>query len=92
MSLAECSEDRLLSTGKLTDNAFVESFNGIFQAKCLDTHWFIDLKEAKQLIEPWRWQYNKSRPHAFPKDRTPSEVAKESAASRSPWQSKPAAD
>jgi putative transposase len=37
--------------GKPTDNAFVESFNGTFRAECLDTHWFCDLKEAKQLIE-----------------------------------------
>ena len=46
------------------------------------THWFIDLKEAKQLIEAWRREYNESRPHASLKDRTPSEFAKESAASR----------
>jgi transposase len=35
--------------GKPTDNAFVESFNGTFRAECLDTHWFVDLKEARQL-------------------------------------------
>ena len=68
--------------GKPTDNAFVESFNGTFRAECLDTHWFLDLKEAKQLIEAWRREYNESRPHASLKDRTPSEFVKESAASR----------
>jgi putative transposase len=68
--------------GKPTDNAFVESFNGTFRAECLDTHWFMDLKEAKQLIESWRREYNESRPHASLGDRTPSEFARESAASR----------
>jgi putative transposase len=68
--------------GKPTDNAFVESFNGTFRAECLDTHWFMDLKEAKHLIEAWRCEYNDSRPHASLGDRTPSEFASQYAASR----------
>jgi putative transposase len=48
--------------GKPTDNAFVESFNGTFRSECLNVHWFMNLKEAKQLIEAWRQQYNESRP------------------------------
>jgi lipid-binding SYLF domain-containing protein len=32
------------------DHAYVESFNGTFRSECLDTHWFADLKEARQLI------------------------------------------
>jgi transposase InsO family protein len=31
--------------GKLTDNAFVESFNGTFRAECLNAHWFTSLTE-----------------------------------------------
>ncbi|RZU39379.1 integrase-like protein [Edaphobacter modestus] len=38
--------------GKPTDNAFVESFNGTFRSECLDTHWFLDLKEARKLDGP----------------------------------------
>jgi putative transposase len=37
--------------GKPTDNAHVESFNGTLRAKCLDTHWFTTLAEAKQITE-----------------------------------------
>ena len=37
--------------GKPTDSAFVESFNGTLRAECLDTHRFMDLKEAKHLTE-----------------------------------------
>ncbi len=68
--------------GKPTDNAYVESFNGTFRSECLDTHWFADLKEAKQLIEAWRQEYNESRPHRSLGDRTPSEFASQIAASR----------
>ncbi len=68
--------------GKPTDNAFVESFNGTFRNECLNTHWFLDLKEVKQLIEAWRCEYNDSRPHASLDDRTPSEFASQYAASR----------
>ena len=62
--------------GKPTDNAFVESFNGTFRSECLNIHWFMDMKEAKQLIEAWKQEYNESRPHASLDDRTPSEFAK----------------
>jgi putative transposase len=68
--------------GKPTDNAFVESFNGTFRAECLDAHWFMDLREAKHLIEAWRQEYNESRPHRSLGDRTPSEFANQIAASR----------
>jgi putative transposase len=68
--------------GKPTDNAFVESCNGTFRSECLNIHWLIDLKEAKQLIEAWRQEYNESRPHASLDDRTPSEFASQIAASR----------
>ena len=59
-------------SGKPTDNAFVESFNGTFRAVCLDTNWFMDLKEAKQLIKSWRREYNESRSYASLGDQTRS--------------------
>ena len=68
--------------GKPTDNAFVESFNGTFRSECLNIHWFMDMKEATQLIEAWRQEYNESRPHASLDDRTPSEFASQIAARR----------
>ena len=66
-------------SGKPTDNAFVESFNGTFRSECLNTHWFLDLKEAQKLIEAWRHEYNYSRPHASLDDT--SEFASQIAAS-----------
>ncbi len=38
---------------KPTDNAFCESFNGTFRSECLDTNWFSNLEDARQLIEAW---------------------------------------
>ena len=67
---------------KPTDNAFVESFHGTFRNKCLNTHWFMNLKESQQLIAARREEYNHSRPHASLDDRTPSEFASQHAASR----------
>jgi putative transposase len=68
--------------GKPTDNAFVESFNGTFRSECLNTHWYLDLKEVRHLIEAWRHEYNESRPRASLADRTPSEFASQYVASR----------
>jgi putative transposase len=68
--------------GKPTDNAFVESFNGTFRSECLDTNWFQNLTEAKQMIEAWRREYNESRPHRALANRTPEEFASQIAVNR----------
>ena len=68
--------------GKSTDNAFVESFNGTFRAKCLDAHWLTTLTETWQIVEAWRREFNESRPHRAVGERTPNEFAHEIAASR----------
>jgi len=49
--------------GKPTDNAFIESFNGSFRAECLNTHWFLNLADAREKLEHWRRDYNEVRPH-----------------------------
>ena len=50
--------------GKPTDNSFIESFNGKFRAECLDTHWFMNLDDARSKMEEWRRDYNEVRPHS----------------------------
>lgn len=50
--------------GKLTDNAFIESFNGKFRAECLNAHWFMSLDDAWRKMEEWRRDYNEVRPHS----------------------------
>ncbi len=38
--------------GKPTDNAFIESFNGSFRDECLNTYWFLSLKDAQKRDYP----------------------------------------
>ncbi len=67
--------------GKPTDNGHIESFNGTFRDECLNTHWFMTLAEAREIIEAWRREYNESRPHRALGERTPHEFAIQIAAS-----------
>lgn len=50
--------------GTPTDNPFIESFNGRFRDECLNAHWFLDLKDAREKTETWRIEYNVERPHS----------------------------
>jgi putative transposase len=61
--------------GKPTDNAFIETFNGLLREECLNLHWFDTLAEARQLIEDWRIDYNVSRPHMALGNTPPAEYA-----------------
>lgn len=56
-------------------NGFVESFNGRFRDECLKEHLFVNLKEARQIIEEWRIDYNTNRPHTSLNGLTPTEFA-----------------
>lgn len=55
---------KLIQTGKPTQNAFIESFNGRFRDECLNDHWFTSLPQARILITAWRRDYNQHRPHS----------------------------
>ena len=64
-----------IERGKLTQNAFIESFNGKFRDECLNQNWFVDLRQAREVIEDWRVDYNTVRPHSSLRYRTPEEFA-----------------
>ena len=64
-----------IERGKPTQNGFVESFNGKFREECLDQNWFLNLESAKNIIEEWRQDYNKERPHSSIGYMTPREFA-----------------
>jgi len=66
--------------GKPMDNAFIESFQGKFRDECLNQHWFKNLPEARQIIEQWRQEYNRERPHSSLGDLTPIEFAERATA------------
>jgi putative transposase len=50
--------------GKPIENAFAESFNSRLRDECLNTNWFQTLKQARDVIETWRMDYNTVRPHS----------------------------
>jgi len=62
-------------SGKPTDNAYVESFNGRFRQECLNEHWFLSLEHVREKVEAWRQDYNEQRPHSTLGDATPGEYA-----------------
>ncbi len=49
----------LLSSGKPTDNAFCESFNGKLRDEFLTTHWFENMADVRVHLEKWREEYNR---------------------------------
>ncbi len=64
-----------IDPGKPTQNAYIESFNGRFREECLNLNWFTTLSEAQRIIEAWRIDYNKRRPHSSLKYQTPEAFA-----------------
>ena len=66
---------RFIAPGKPTQNAYVESFNGKFRDECLNEHWFLSMRHAREVIARWRQEYNEERPHSSLDDQTPNEFA-----------------
>ena len=53
-----------IEPGSPWENGYNESFNGKLRDELLNGEIFETLKEAKVLIERWRWEYNHMRPHS----------------------------
>lgn len=64
--------------GKPMENGYIESFNGKFRDECLNSHWFMSMEDARQLIEEWRCDYNEARPHSSLGQLTPADFARRS--------------
>ena len=62
-----------IDPGKPIQNAVVESFNGRFRDECLNEHWFVSLADARRIVEDWREDYNRARPHSALGYRSPEE-------------------
>ena len=61
--------------GKPTDNAFIESFNGKLRMECLNQSWFMSLEESQKVLDAWRSDYNRIRPHSALGNLAPNEFA-----------------
>jgi len=59
--------------GKPVENAYAESFIGRLRDECLNENWFASVKEARDIIETWRRDYNEVRPHSSLDDLSPRE-------------------
>ena len=55
---------RFIEPGKPVQNCFIESFNGRLRDECLNEHWFLSVADARRIIEAWRIDYNRERPHS----------------------------
>lgn len=53
-----------IEPGSPWENGYVESFHGKFRDELLNVELFDTLWEAKVLIEQWREEYNRFRPHS----------------------------
>jgi putative transposase len=66
---------KLITAGKPTQNAYIESFNGKFRDECPNDHHFNNLAHARALIGQWRRDYNENRPHSSLGRMPPAEFA-----------------
>jgi len=53
-----------IEPGSPRENGYIESFNGKLRDELLNREIFTTLTEAKVLIEEWRREYNRVRPHS----------------------------
>lgn len=66
-------ELQYIQPGKPTQNAYIESFNGLYRKHVLDAYLFETLEEVIAITEEWMAHYNTEKPHESLQDLTPRE-------------------
>jgi putative transposase len=66
---------RFIEPAKPQQNAYIESFNGKFRDECLNEHWFLSMRHAREIVAAWRDDYNAERPHSSLGYLTPNQFA-----------------
>lgn len=66
-------ELQYIQPGRPTQNAYIESFNGLYRRHVLDAHLFETLEEVRLVTEDWIRHYNTEKPHESLQDLTPQE-------------------
>ena len=64
-----------IEPGSPWENPYIESFNGKLRDECLNREIFRNVLEAQVIIESWRQEYNRYRPHSSLGYLTPEEYA-----------------
>lgn len=54
---------KYIQPGKPMQNGYIESFNGKLRDECLNENWFLNIWQAREIVENWRRDYNRNRPH-----------------------------
>jgi len=65
-----------IDPGKPNQNGRIESFNSRLREECLNQEWFLNMAEARWIVERWRRHYNQERPHSSLKYLPPDEWTK----------------
>jgi putative transposase len=73
-----------IDPGKPVQNAFCESFHGRLRDECLNEHWFLGLGDARRIIEAWRQDDHRQRPHSALGYQTPVEFAQQAVMAAAP--------
>ena len=73
---------KYIDPGSPWQNGHCESFNGKFRDECLNLEVFHHPDHARAVVELWRRQYNRERPHSSLGYRSPSEFASQCASQR----------
>jgi putative transposase len=76
---------RFIAPGKPVQNCYIESFNGRLRDECLNLHWFRSVADARQIVEAWRLDYNRARPHSALGGLTPEEYRSGLTATSAVW-------
>ena len=71
------SDSATIEPARPWQNGSVESFHATLRHECLDAEYFAHPREAKILIEQWRWEDNCRRPHSSLGYKTPDMVGRE---------------
>jgi len=66
-----------IEPGSPWENGYNESFNGKLRDELLNREIFTSLREARVLVEQWRTEYNRVRPHSSLGYRSPAPEAVE---------------
>jgi putative transposase len=72
---AQGIEWHYIQPGKPQQNGYTESLNGRIRDECLNEHWFLNIAEARVIVESWRQDYNHVRPHSALGYKTPAAFA-----------------
>ena len=65
-----------IDPGKPIQNAYCESFHARVRDECLNEHWFLGIGDARRIVEAWRQDDHRERPHSALGYRTPAAFAR----------------